>query len=222
MQQFAAWVRSKPGLFVVSMLTLGVIFLIGPYVAGLLAPAAASSAPSPQENDDPGLLPAVEDEAQAPPASQATEVTAPAFVLVYVSGAVRHPDVYELPAAARVKDAVLAAGGFADEANPDQINLADHVTDAQHILVPRQGETLQAAASPGDQSATDSGTPLNINTASASELESLEGIGQVLAQRILEYRTANGPFQAVEDLQKVKGISAGLLAKIAPLVTTGP
>jgi len=220
MQQFLAWVRSKTGLVVVAMLAVGLIFLIGSYVAGLWTSVpAANDELLPQANDDLGLLPTVAD--QAPPADQLTAVSElPSFVIVYVSGAVRHPDVYKLPATARVKDAVLAAGGFADEADPDQLNLADHITDAQHIQVPRQGETPPAAAAPADQPATETGALLNINTASASELEGLEGIGQVIAQRIIEYRAANGPFQAVEELTKVKGISANLLAKIASLIST--
>jgi competence protein ComEA len=221
MQQFTAWVRSRTGLAVVATLAVGLIFLIGSYVAGrwTAAPAATDEL-APQASDELGLLPTVADEAQAPLTDQATAL--PSFVVVYVSGAVRYPDVYTLPAAARVKDAVLAAGGFADEADPGQINLADHITDSQHIQVPRQGETPPAAAAPADQPASDSAALLNINTASASDLDGLEGIGQVLAQRIIDYRTANGPFQAVEELTKVKGISANLLAKIASRITAEP
>lgn len=222
MQQFPAWFRSKTGLVVVATLAVGLIFLIGSYVAGLWTSApAANDELLPQANDDLGLLPTEAD--QAPPADQSTATPAlPSLVIVYVSGAVRYPDVYTLPAEARVKDAVLAAGGFANEADPNQINLADHITDAQHIQVPRQGETSPAAAVPADQPSSDTGALLNINTASASDLEGLEGIGQVIAQRIIEYRAANGPFQSVEELTKVKGISANLLAKIAALITAEP
>jgi competence protein ComEA len=219
MQQFPAWFRSKAGLVAVATLAVGLVFLIGSYVAGHWTSAsAASDELMPQTNDELGLLPTVSD--QAPPAADATEV--PSFVIVHVSGAVRYPDTYRLPAAARVKDAVLAAGGFTAEADPEQINLADHITDAQHIRVPRQGEAPPAAAAPADKPATGAKALLNINTASASELEGLDGVGQVFAQRIVDYRAANGPFQTVEELAKVKGISANLLAKIASSLTVEP
>jgi competence protein ComEA len=135
---------------------------------------------------------------------------------------VQHPDVYRVPAAARVKDVVLAAGGLTDDAAADKINLADHLADAQHIHIPRLDEPDPAAA-PVDSAPDDGkGTLLNINTASTTDLDGLPGIGQSIAQRIVEYRTTNGPFQAVDDLQKVKGIGPALFAKIAPLVTVGP
>lgn len=157
-----------------------------------------------------------------PPAPELPTPTAGAVpVVVYISGAVRRPDVYQLPAAARVKDAVLAAGGLAEDADADTINLAEHITDAQHIHIPRQGETT--AASTGDASTPDSTAALlNINTASTAELETLKGIGKALAQRIVDYRAENGPFQTVEDLRNVKGISAGVFDAIEPLITVGP
>jgi competence protein ComEA len=148
--------------------------------------------------------------------------SAPGTVIVYVSGAVGAPDVYELPLDARVKDLVLAAGGLTADADPERINLAERLKDSEHIHVPRLGET----ALPGtDVAITGSATQdslLNLNTASASDLDGLPGIGQSFAERIIEYRTANGPFTSVEDLQKVKGIGAALIAKIAPLVSVGP
>jgi competence protein ComEA len=125
--------------------------------------------------------------------------------------------------AARVKDVVLAAGGLTEDAAIDQINLADHVADAQHIHIRRQGEAASNQEAPGSEAAGDSKDRLlNLNTATATDLEDLPGIGQSIAERIVEYRTTNGPFQSVEDLQKVKGIGSALFAKLAPLVTVGP
>jgi competence protein ComEA len=142
-------------------------------------------------------------------------------VVVYISGAVRAPDVYQLPKDARIKDLVLAAGGFADDADPAQINLAERLGDAQHIHVPRQGDPAapsQAGAAPDSSG----GQLIDINTASAAELDGLPGVGQAIAQRIVDYRTTNGPFKAAEELQKVKGIGPALFAKIAALITAGP
>jgi competence protein ComEA len=143
-------------------------------------------------------------------------------VIVYVSGAVSAPDVYELPFDARIKDLVLAAGGLTADADPERINLAERLKDSEHIHVPRQGETPDDAAGVADTAGAAQSGSLDLNTASASDLDSLPGIGQSFADRIIEYRTANGPFTSVEDLQKVKGIGAALFAKIAPLVSVGP
>jgi competence protein ComEA len=147
----------------------------------------------------------------------------PADVIVYISGAVQQPDVYQVPAVARVKDVVLAAGGLAEDAAVDEINLADRVADGQHIHIRRQGETLPSQSSTsGDTAESSQDGPLNLNTASAADLDDLQGIGPSIAERIIEYRTTNGPFQAVEDLQKVKGVGPALFAKLMPLVTVGP
>jgi competence protein ComEA len=146
----------------------------------------------------------------------------PSTVIVYISGAVGVPDVYELPSDARIKDLVLAAGGLTADADPERINLAERLKDSEHVHVPRQGESPDAGAAVVDTASVGQGGLLDLNTASASDLDSLPGIGQSFADRIIEYRTANGPFTSVEDLQKVKGIGAALFAKIAPLVSVGP
>jgi competence protein ComEA len=146
----------------------------------------------------------------------------PSTVIVYISGAVGVPDVYELPSDARIKDLVLAAGGLTADADPERINLAERLKDSEHIHVPRQGESPDDGAAVADTAGVAQGGLLDLNTASASDLDSLPGIGQSFADRIIEYRTTNGPFTSVEDLQKVKGIGAALFAKIAPLVSVGP
>jgi competence protein ComEA len=162
--------------------------------------------------------------------------------IVYISGAVTQPGVYAVQQDARVIDVVTAAGGLSPEANSEQINLAAHLHDAQHIHVPRLGETPQAlpdtspaaeqsAASADGPSAPDGAdgadgldgpsAPININTASAAELQTLPGIGEVMAQRIVDYRNATGSFASVEDLQNVRGIGPVLLEKIRPQVQVG-
>lgn len=143
-------------------------------------------------------------------------------IVVYVSGAVQNPDVYTLPAQARVKDVILAAGGFSTDADPERINLAQRLKDEDHIQVPHQSEA-GASDSVGDAPlSADAEGPININTANTTELESLPGVGTALADRIIEYRLTEGPFQSIEALQDIKGIGPALFQKIAPLITVGP
>jgi competence protein ComEA len=147
----------------------------------------------------------------------------PAPVVVYISGAVNNPNVYELEHDARVIDVVRAAGGLAADANRDQVNLAAHIQDAQHIHIPRLGETPVAPSGPGPdapqvQPDTAGSGPVHINTATAAELETLPGIGPALAQRILEHRNVHGPFATVDDLQNVSGIGPAMLEELRPLV----
>lgn len=162
-------------------------------------------------------------------------------VTVFVGGAVAQPGVYTLPRGERVDAAIVAAGGFASDADPDAINRALRLRDEAQIIVPRKGEpraapTSQApgtrpagtaTAAPGGatRQATvvgQAGRKLNVNTATASELEQLPGIGPHLAQQIVDYRTANGDFKTPADLAKVKGISERMVADWAELITFGP
>jgi competence protein ComEA len=148
---------------------------------------------------------------------------APAQAVIYVTGAIVAPDVYQLPADARVKDLVLAAGGLTADADSEAVNLAAPLSDAQHIHIPRRGEGAQlpeGAGASGEQA--EAGAPLNLNIASAADLDELPGVGLTIAERIVDYRKEHGPFQSVDDLANVKGIGASLLEKIAPLITVGP
>ena len=153
------------------------------------------------------------------PASPAP--TTPTTILVYVSGAVKTPDVYSLPAGGIVKDALLAAGGAADDADLDRINLAAPLSDRMQVHVPRKGEP---APSPG---ASFSGgapptTPIDINTAALEQLDTLPGIGPAIAQRIIDYLAANGPFKSIEQIKEVNGIGDALFEKIKNLITVEP
>ncbi|MEA2573506.1 MAG: competence protein ComEA [Chloroflexia bacterium] len=160
----------------------------------------------------------------------------PQAIVVYVSGEVTAPGVYTLPVGSRVADAVAAAGGFSDQANQEGINLAARLSDEQHISIPRVGATV-VATTPDTVGATveakntPSVTPthanapagkVNINTATAKELEALPGIGTVLAERIVVEREANGPFKTVDDLMRVPGIKEGIMSQLRDLVTVGP
>jgi competence protein ComEA len=135
---------------------------------------------------------------------------------VYVSGAVREPDVYRLPPGSIVEDAVEAAGGATDDADLECINLAQELADQQHVHVPRAGEESPPPALSGGQAAGDHA--ININTATASELEELPGIGPVMAARIVDFREANGPFAGVEDIQDVVGIGPATFDGLKDLI----
>ena len=146
----------------------------------------------------------------------------PATINVYVSGAVNKPDVYALPLNSIVKDAISAAGGATDEADLDRINLATKLADQMQVYVPSQGEAALPPAPP-DGSAPDATTEkININTASAEELDKLPGIGPSIAKAIIDYRTTNGPFKQIEDINDVKGIGDALFEKIKEQITVGP
>lgn len=135
----------------------------------------------------------------------------PGLVTVYVSGAVASPGVYSLPDGSRVDDAVKAAGGFIVGAEQDRINLATLLEDGQQIEVPGVISTSRISAG-----------RVNINTATASELDALPGIGPTAAQAIVDYRLQNGPFQAVQDIQNVPGIGPATYDRIRNFITIEP
>lgn len=141
-------------------------------------------------------------------------------VFVHIDGAVVAPGVYELTGALpRVNDAVIAAGGLAGDADTSALNLAAVLSDGEKIHVPRQGEAVAAgqtssgAASGPDVGGSSSGV-ININTATAEELDSLPGIGPSTAAAIVEDRERNGPFASPEDLMRVSGIGEGKFSKL--------
>ena len=142
----------------------------------------------------------------------------PHTLRVYVSGAVHHPDVYTLAQDSIVKDAIEAAGGPTEEADLERINLALPVTDGQQVHVPRQGEDNPPVQPPSRQPTT--GGKVNINTADLAALESLPGIGPSLAQRIIDHRQTQGPFERIEDVMEVSGIGDATFEGIQDLITT--
>ena len=142
-------------------------------------------------------------------------------VYVDVDGAVARPGVYRLKDGARVSQVIDAAGGLTAEADVTGLNRASKITDGQKIYVPTVGEQ-QAAAAVGGAESSAATTPgagsssglVNINTASAAELQTLSGIGPSMAQSIIDERTKNGVFTSVDDLMRVSGIGEKKLAKI--------
>jgi len=136
---------------------------------------------------------------------------------------VRQPAVYELAPGSIVQDAVDAAGGPAADADLDCINLALELRDQQQVYVPREGETSPPPPVSGGDLEGGGSTPLvNINTATTAELETLPRIGPTMAQRIVEYREANGPFATIEDIQNVPGIGPATFEGLKDRIAVGP
>lgn len=170
----------------------------------------------------------------APPATPAPAAETPQAaaegispeIRVYVSGAVNAPGVYPMREGDRVMDAIAAAGGVQPSADLARMNLAIRVQDESRYHVPFRGET-PVFDTPVPPTATPAGIPragpapglIDINKATLGELETLPGIGPVMAARIIAYRDANGPFPSIDSLEEVPGIGPKTLEAILPLVT---
>lgn len=158
-----------------------------------------------------------------PPATIQPSASEPAQVVVHVVGAVERPGVYGLDVGARVDDAVQAAGGPVAEADLDGLNLAAPLVDGQRVYVPVEGEIDPADVPSGTPPAGAEGTgtsgPVDLNTATVEQLESLPGVGPATATAIVGDRERNGPFASVDDLDRVPGIGPAKLAALRDLVT---
>ncbi|MCO5992435.1 ComEA family DNA-binding protein [Actinoallomurus rhizosphaericola] len=209
-----------PGLRVLAAVGLLAALVAGAYLwwsrpeaqpvpAAVVSPAAHRAAPAGASSPAPGLS-----TASAPPAVSGSPV------LVDVGGKVRRPGVVSLPAGARVIDAIKAAGGVRPGARTGTLNLARRVVDGEQILVGVDATPAPAIA-PGAPSgaASPGGVPLDLNTASAAQLDQLPGVGPVLAQRIVDYRTQHGAFRSVEELRQVSGIGTAKFGDLKGLVT---
>jgi competence protein ComEA len=163
------------------------------------------------------------------PAGQPIELlptVSPQPIVVYVLGAVQRPGVYSLAPDSRVIDAIQAAGGFSENATVSEVNVARRLEDGQRLEIPGTGLLPTPAFVIGSGGLFLTPTPfegelVNINTADLTLLQTLPGIGPTTAQRIIDYREENGPFQIVDDLLKVAGIGPVTLDKLRPLVTVG-
>ena len=153
--------------------------------------------------------------------STSTPSTFGSLVLtVHVGGEVMHPGVYSLPGGSRVVDAVTAAGGVTTKAYTDAINLAAPLVDSVQVIVPRKGSVVaQRTAEPAGPQEPTGRSLVNINTASASALDELPGVGPATAKAIVETRSSKGPFATADDLLDVPGIGPAKLAQIRPLIT---
>jgi competence protein ComEA len=151
----------------------------------------------------------------------ATELT------VHIAGAVKTPGLYQLRVGARINDGVIAAGGATAQADLDSVNLAMLLSEGQQIYIPKRNEKAHIIVQPRFTNSNNSNSSnnltntqlqnsININTATAIELEQLAGVGPSTAKAIIEYRQKNGGFKTVEDLLNVRGIGPAKLSEILP------
>lgn len=147
-------------------------------------------------------------------------------IQVYVCGAVRQSKVIELPLGSRVNDAVQLVGGFLEEADINQLNLAAFIEDGEKIYVPRIGETQEEIQLNTGEFLSDKGIggidkgtgKMNINKASLQELDQLPGIGPAIAQSIIDYRETTGGFKAIEDIKNIPKIGEKRYEQIKDLI----
>jgi competence protein ComEA len=212
--------------------------IAGAIVAFVVHPAALSPHPAP--------TPSLDLRGDGAAEARAT----PQRATVYVAGAVVHPGVYALASDARALDAVTKAGGFAHDADTVAVNLAAHVTDGDEIAVPRIGDPAPDATASahhragrrstkhshrgrhrraprrdaGDETAANDAPPqpIDLNTADAATLATIPGVGETLAERIVEFREVNGPYPTVDALADVSGITASRFDAIASYLTVRP
>uniref|UniRef100_A0A7C4U478 Helix-hairpin-helix DNA-binding motif class 1 domain-containing protein n=1 Tax=Caldisericum exile TaxID=693075 RepID=A0A7C4U478_9BACT len=146
----------------------------------------------------------------------------PIKIKVYVTGEVKHPDVYELDTDSIVKDAIEKAGGTTEKADLIAINLAKRLSDGEQVIVPSKEQTAVNGTGNAQISGSNSAKSgkININTASKEELMNLPGIGDVKAQAIIDYRTKNGTFKDIHEIVNVSGIGEKTFEKIKDLITT--
>jgi competence protein ComEA len=149
-----------------------------------------------------------------PPLRTATHARAPAVaqLVIDVAGAVRRPGIYHLAAGTRIADAVAAAGGATVKADVTLVNLAAPLADGEQVLVPARGAAASTGATPSPTA------PVDLNTATAEQLDTLPGVGPATAQKIIDYRQAHGPFRSLDELEAVPGIGPAKLEQMKGLV----
>jgi competence protein ComEA len=186
------------------MKTVGLVLLGA--LAGLFAAGLILLAASPPRGEAVVLLP----------------LPSPVPLVVDVRGEVLRPGVYQFPPGSRLEDAIQAAGGFTLKAVRTEMNLAALLLDGQQIIVPAQSSgRVIGDPNPGSDAPALPGELININTATLEELDSLPGIGPVLAQSIIDYRTDNGDFLALEEIMNVSGIGQATFDAMQGLITVG-
>lgn len=231
----ARWVPSRPAVVGVVLVALAAVLGVGAQVSWTAWQARASAAADAgsltrSETGDVGP-PEPARVLGAPTGSPAPEAAASSdpgggSVWVHVVGQVQRPGLVQLRPGARVADAVAAAGGASEEADLSAINLAAVVSDGQQVVVPSPGEQLSAGGGSGQGTGAGGsgaggaghGSLLDLNSADAAALVTLPGVGPVLAERIIAWRTTHGRFTNVDELQEVSGIGPAVLASVRDLV----
>lgn len=241
------WWAVAGGFFRAHALVVGLICLLGVGLAGytvlrarpvaLTVPAQAQTlgastpmvTPSQSTVSSPGVTGSAP-AASAPATGVASGPAATVRIAVHVLGAVHHPGVVELPPGARVVDAITATGGLRDDAAPAELNLAQVLVDGQQILIGTSrhpagevrtgsGGTRTASAGPSAAAgSTAASEPMDLNAATAIQLEELPGVGPVTAASIVAWRDQHGRFSRIEELQEIDGIGPKTYARLAPHV----
>lgn len=211
-------------LLIAALATAVVVSAVGQQ-AGHQVVAPADPASGPGSGSGSGSAPGGTESDPAPNASGEASASG-ALIFVHVLGAVRRPGLFELSTGARVMDAVAAAGGLTETADPAGTNLARRLSDGEQLYLPQLGELpagpppASGAGATGASGSGGGGSALvNLNTATLADLDTLPRIGPAMAQRILDFRDANGPFAAVEDLRNVTGIGEKTFEALSALVT---
>lgn len=151
------------------------------------------------------------------------DIEAASAVSVFICGEVSQPGVYELPAGARVCEAIAAAGGMTDVAAESFLNQAERLNDGQKVYVPSEEEAAGMEMNPVPDSTADTDQAedsnlINLNTASREQLMTLPGIGESKAASILEYRNSNGNFSSIEEIKNITGIKEGTFQKLKDFI----
>ncbi len=206
-----AWlkVREKPWLIVFAI-TFVIFLVVGLGNTKSLSGSSTVTAPAAEASDASSAVP--------------SEMASVQQLFIQVVGAVEKPGVYVLPVEARVYEAIALAGGFTKSADQASVNLVRELVDGEQILV-LEIYLDQASATgiggivvPNSSGRAPAQPKINLNRAGLSELDTLPGVGPALAQRIVDWRTANGPFKKIADLTKVSGIGEKLIANLKDLV----
>lgn len=228
----ASWLPSMRAAVGVALVIAGIVAVLGVRLAwasvhDTTTPVRAPGS-SPGVDLDPAARGSPSTAAAAGSPSSAGPGTASAgaggIVVVDVVGQVGRPGLVSLPAGSRVADAITAAGGATPEADVSLLNQARLVIDGEQIRVPRQGEVIAAApgaAAPGAAGGAGGGVGalVSLNSADLATLDGLPGVGPVLAQRILDWRSEHGRFTSVDELGEVSGIGDKLMSQLRPRVT---
>ncbi|MFF5344888.1 helix-hairpin-helix domain-containing protein [Streptomyces althioticus] len=222
-ERLPLWVQARCGLerrsvvALAALLALALVLAVQHFWTGrtqpVRAPEVVRAAPAAQrEGTDGGRDPSA-----APGSFGQAGGTAAPEIVVDVSGKVRDPGVHRLPAGSRVEDALKAAGGVRPGTKTDGLNRARFLVDGEQLTV--GGPAPAAAAAPaGTGAAAGPTAPVSLNTATVDQLDTLPGVGPVLAQHILDYRTRNGGFRSVDELREVNGIGDRRFADLRDLV----
>lgn len=202
---------------------VGVVFVLGAVlaVAGLVLWRSWPSGAAPAGDPVPARVEVTPTSTATPTSGvQPVEPSPAGEVVVHVAGRVLAPGLVTLSAGSRVADALTAAGGPAADADLDGVNLARPLVDGEQVLVPGPGDPPAAAGPVGTGAGGAATTTLvNLNTGTVADFDTLPGVGEVLAARIVAWREENGRFESVEDLGEVVGIGPKVLDGVRDLVT---